>query len=92
VDPKIVAPRQPVVGALTCVDARQYRNVLLPNGDVTLCSMDFERRHVLGNLLYEGYSALFEKPVFREIVDRMNGADGFLLCRMCEFADPNDRT
>lgn len=92
VDPEIVAPRQPVVGALTCVDARQYRNVLLPNGDVTLCSMDFERRHVLGNLLYEGYSALFEKPVFREIVDRMNGADGFLLCRMCEFADPNDRT
>ncbi|RWN21018.1 MAG: hypothetical protein EOR88_08830, partial [Mesorhizobium sp.] len=71
---------------------QQYRNVLLPNGDVTLCSMDFERRHVLGNLLYEGYSALFEKPVFREIVDRMNGADGFLLCRMCEFADPNDRT
>ncbi|WP_367156986.1 hypothetical protein [Mesorhizobium sp.] len=54
--------------------------------------MDFERRHVLGNLLYEGYSDLFEKPVFREIADRMNGADGFLLCRMCEFADPNDRT
>ncbi|WP_244554973.1 radical SAM/SPASM domain-containing protein [Mesorhizobium prunaredense] len=92
VDPRIVAPRQPVVGALTCVDERQYRNVLLPNGDVTLCSMDFERRHVLGNLLCDGYSDLFGKPVFCEIVDRMNGADGFLLCRMCEFADPNDRT
>lgn len=92
VDPKIVEPRQPVVGALTCVDQRQYRNVLLPNGDVTLCSMDFERRHVLGNLLQIDYSDLFESQVFCEIVDRMNGAAGFLLCRMCEFADPNDRT
>ncbi|WP_081738885.1 radical SAM/SPASM domain-containing protein [Mesorhizobium ciceri] len=92
VDPKIVEPRQPVVGALTCVDQRQHRNVLLPNGDVTLCSMDFERRHVLGNLLRDEYAELFDGPVFCEIVDRMNGADGFLLCRMCEFADANDRT
>lgn len=92
VDPKIVEPRQPVVGALICVDERQYRNVLLPNGEVTLCSMDFERRHVLGNLLCDEYGDLFKSPVFCEIVDRMNGAAGFLLCRMCEFADPNDRT
>ncbi|MER8708486.1 SPASM domain-containing protein [Mesorhizobium sp. M1088] len=91
VDPTIVEPRQPVVGALACVDERQYRNVLLPNGDVTLCSMNFERRHVLGNLLCDEYADLFESPVFCEIVDRMNGADGFLLCRMCEYADPKDR-
>ncbi|TIP79007.1 MAG: radical SAM protein, partial [Mesorhizobium sp.] len=76
VDPKIVKPRQPVVGALICVDERQYRNVLLPNGEVTLCSMDFERRHVLGNLLCDEYGDLFKSPVFCEIVDRMNGADG----------------
>lgn len=86
VDPKVVEPRQPVVGALTCVDGRQYRNVLLPNGDVTLCCMDFEPRHVLGNLLRDGYEDLFEGPVFSEIIDRMNGTDGFLLCRMCEYA------
>ncbi|WP_027583755.1 SPASM domain-containing protein [Bradyrhizobium sp. Ai1a-2] len=88
VDPKMVEPRQSVVGALTCADERQYRNVLLPNGDVTLCCMDFERRHVLGNLLREKYEELFEGPIFCEIVDRMNGMEGFLLCRMCEFAEP----
>lgn len=86
VDPKIIEPRQPVIGPLTCVDGRKYRNVLLPNGDVTLCCMDFERRHVLGNLLRDEYEDLFEGPVFSEIVDRMNGTDGFLLCRMCEYA------
>ncbi|MGY4422034.1 SPASM domain-containing protein [Bradyrhizobium sp. I1.14.4] len=80
--------RQPLVGTLTCIGKRQYRNVLLPNGDVTLCCMDFERRHVLGNLLREEYEDLFEGPSFREIVNRMNGRDGFLLCRMCEFARP----
>ncbi|WP_018240540.1 radical SAM/SPASM domain-containing protein [Ensifer sp. BR816] len=88
VDPKIVETRPPVVGALTCAEARQYRNVLLPNGDVTLCCMDFERRHVLGNLLRDEYKDLFEGPVFREVVDCMNGMDGFLLCRICEFAEP----
>ncbi|MDK1389359.1 SPASM domain-containing protein [Sinorhizobium sp. 8-89] len=88
VDAEIVETRPPVVGALTCAEQRQYRNVLLPNGDVTLCCMDFERRHVLGNLLRDEYRELFEGPVFREIVDRMNGKDGFLLCRKCEFAEP----
>ncbi|MER8995703.1 hypothetical protein [Mesorhizobium sp. M0678] len=48
--------------------------------------MDFERRHVLGNLLRDKYEDLFEGSVFCEIVDRMNGTDGFLLCRMCEYA------
>ncbi|WP_244425819.1 radical SAM/SPASM domain-containing protein [Mesorhizobium amorphae] len=86
VDPNIVEPRQPVAGALTCVEERHHRNVLLPNGDVTLCCMDFERRHVLGNLLRDEYEDLFEGSVFCEIVDRMNGMDGFLLCRMCEYA------
>ncbi|ESY79527.1 hypothetical protein X740_16480 [Mesorhizobium sp. LNHC221B00] len=39
----------------------------------------------MGNLLRDAYEDLFEGQVFREIVDRMNGTDGFLLCRMCEF-------
>ncbi|WP_246732557.1 SPASM domain-containing protein [Bradyrhizobium yuanmingense] len=86
VNPEIVETRQPIAGALTCPDERQHRNVLLPNGDVTLCCMDFERRHVLGNLLRDSYTDLFEGPAFCEIAERMNGKDGFLVCRMCEFA------
>ncbi|MET4323571.1 radical SAM/SPASM domain-containing protein [Bradyrhizobium sp. RT5a] len=84
---KVVGARQPLVGALACPDERQYRNVLLPNGDVTFCCMDFERRHVLGNLLRDTYKDLFEGASFCEISDRMNGADGFLLCRSCQFAE-----
>ncbi|WP_445219733.1 hypothetical protein ACKWRH_06115 [Bradyrhizobium sp. Pa8] len=50
--------------------------------------MDFERRHVLGNLLRDRYKDLFEGSTFCEVVDRMNGKEGFLLCRICEFAQP----
>ncbi|MGV7213455.1 radical SAM protein [Bradyrhizobium sp. UFLA05-112] len=88
VDSKIVEARQPIVGALTCPDEREHRNLLLPNGDVTLCCMDFERRHILGNLLRDEYQDLFKGPTFCEVVDRMHGMDGFLLCRTCEFAQP----
>ncbi|WP_375785000.1 SPASM domain-containing protein [Bradyrhizobium sp. Pha-3] len=88
IDPNIIKPRRPVTGTLTCIGKQQYRNVLLPNGDVTLCCMDFERRHVLGNLLRDQYEDLFEGRMFSEIVNRMDGIEGFLLCRTCEFASP----
>ncbi|WP_036051237.1 SPASM domain-containing protein [Bradyrhizobium sp. Tv2a-2] len=91
VDRKLVESQQPLTGALTCTEARQYRNVLLPNGDVTLCCMDFERRHVLGNLLHDSYQDIFEGAIFSKIVDRMNGMSGFLLCRMCERAEPKQQ-
>uniref|UniRef100_A0A973VWZ8 Radical SAM protein n=2 Tax=Nitrobacteraceae TaxID=41294 RepID=A0A973VWZ8_9BRAD len=87
-DPSIIKPRRPLVGTLTCIGERQNRNVLLPNCDISLCGMDFERHHVLGNLLRDEYEDLFETPIFREIIDRMNGMDGFLLCRRCEYAKP----
>ncbi|WP_420971819.1 phosphonate C-P lyase system protein PhnG [Bradyrhizobium sp. B120] len=78
----------PIPGALACTEKREYRNVLLPNGDVTLCCMDFERRHVLGNLLHDEYEDLIKGPGFRQVADRMNGASGSLLCRMCERVTP----
>ncbi|WP_342724006.1 SPASM domain-containing protein [Bradyrhizobium sp. B097] len=88
IDPSIIKPREPIIGTLTCTGERQFRNVLLPNGDITLCYMDFERRHILGNLLRVEYEDLFEGPIFHEIANRMHGTDGFLLCRTCEFAKP----
>ncbi|WP_245318540.1 radical SAM/SPASM domain-containing protein [Bradyrhizobium sp. DOA1] len=87
VHPDIAEAGQPIAGAVTCADERYHRNLLLPNGDVTLCCMDFERRHVLGNLLRDEYQDLFEGPTFCEIAERMAGKkEGFLLCRMCESA------
>ena len=87
VDASIVPPRERVEGPLVCIEGREYRNVLLPNGDVTLCCMDYERRHVLGNLLTDDYRALHTGEVFEAILRRLDGAEGFLLCRTCEYAE-----
>jgi len=88
VDGSIV--RRPAVklGALRCTQERLFRNVLLPNGDVTLCCADYGRAHVLGNLLTGSYAELFTGEAFRAVVARMAGAPGALLCRSCEWAAP----
>lgn len=50
-----------------------YHNVLLPNGDVSLCCQDYSLEHILGNLYTQSYDEILPNP----------GAC-FDLCRYCE--------
>jgi len=72
-----------------CGDSAAYdRNVLLPNGDVLLCCMDYGLSAVLGNLLEQSYESLAQSPTLQRIV-RANGCDGFdetTICKSCERA------
>ena len=43
------------------------RNILLPNGDVLLCCMDYGMEYVLGNLLTDDYQSLFRSPVMLNV-------------------------
>ena len=64
-------------------------NVMLPNGDVLLCCMDYARRHVLGNLLRQDYAALFAGAEMGRVRVRAMGAvgdDAELICRKCHNA------
>jgi Iron-sulfur cluster-binding domain len=88
VSSEIVPVRAKLEGPIVCTEARQYRNVLLPNGDVTLCCMDYGRAHVLGNLTRMSYEQLFSAPTFQLLTRRMAGEDGELICRRCELAAP----
>jgi hypothetical protein len=46
---------------VTCSFTPFYdQNVLLPNGDVVLCCMDYSIKHKLGNLLVDDYYDLFK--------------------------------
>ena len=38
------------------------QHVLLPNGDVVLCCMDYNTKHILGNLITDSYQDLFTSP------------------------------
>lgn len=61
---------------MTCgCPEKMYHNVMLPNGDVSLCCMDYGLEHILGNLLEQSYE---------EIIPENNAC--FNLCRFCENA------
>jgi sulfatase maturation enzyme AslB (radical SAM superfamily) len=70
-------------GEIGCIREHKY-NVLLPNGDVLLCSTDWEMKHVIGNLYETDYQSLFKSKTFLEVVAGMNDEDFDILCRYCE--------
>jgi sulfatase maturation enzyme AslB (radical SAM superfamily) len=75
-------PRQK--GKIGCRRNLRY-NILLPNGDVVLCSTDWELKHILGNLNSMAYNSLYTNVNFRNIVDGLNDDSADILCRSCEL-------
>ena len=59
------------------------KNVLLPNGDVVLCCMDYKMEWVLGNLLRQNYDSLYNTKITNQLVfNCLNDCDDFI-CRKC---------
>ncbi|NVN99740.1 MAG: SPASM domain-containing protein [Geobacteraceae bacterium] len=69
-------------GAIRCSNSARY-NILLPNGDVTLCCMDYGLRHILGNLLLSGYDELFSGQEFKKVCLGFSDPSLRTLCRSC---------
>lgn len=59
-------------------------NVLLPNGDVVLCSSDYSLRHILGNLLTSDYNSLFTSKEFLAVKNGLRDSSQEILCRYCD--------
>ena len=60
------------------------KNVLLPDGTVLMCCMDYGMKYPLGNLLQESYEDISEgnvKMQYRRLL--MEESDGDILCRTC---------
>lgn len=58
--------------------------VLLPNGDVTLCCMDYGLQHVLGNLLESSFESVFWGPEMQRVLQGREDESRDILCRTCE--------
>lgn len=69
-------------GAMQCGNNARY-NILLPNGDVILCCMDYGLKNVLGNLLSMDYGELFRGEAFRKISAGFKDPSLKTLCRSC---------
>lgn len=74
-----------LVGELE-VCSRIYQNVLLPSGDVALCCMDWDLKHMIGNLLESSYESLFESAEFKTVMRGYRDDRIDILCRGCEIA------
>jgi hypothetical protein len=59
-------------------------NVLLPDGRVVLCCMDFGMKYVLGNLLKQDYESLFTGKVADKVRAGLRG-EKQVLCHKCEY-------
>ena len=56
--------------------------VLLPDGTVVLCCMDFGMEHVIGNLLENTYGEIIDGQPYKNLRKEMlYGGD--ILCRKC---------
>lgn len=58
--------------------------VLLPNGDITLCCMDYGLQHVLGNLLESSFESVFWGPEMQRVLRGREDESRNILCRTCE--------
>jgi Iron-sulfur cluster-binding domain len=72
---------------VSCADTPFYdQNVVLPNGDVLLCCMDYGMKHVIGNLLRQDYYDLFAGLEMNRL-RRINMTPGFSDCSICKSCD-----
>lgn len=76
-------------GALSCTLCGQdlNHNVLLPDGTLLLCCMDYGMKHVLGNLKTETYEEIMRGEKIAKIREGLMGnTDIEILCRSCSNA------
>ena len=72
-----------------CTRSKDYHaNILLPNGDVMLCCMDYGLKHRLGNLLKQSYDEIRNATELNRLKE-LNNQLGFsqeTLCKSCNDA------
>jgi hypothetical protein len=59
---------------------------LLPNGNVSLCCMDYGLKHIIGNLLTDTWKSLFKSKAYQYIEQGLDDDILDILCRTCQEA------
>lgn len=88
-DEELYAKRN-LKGKLSCSLCGQAlnHNILLPDGTLLLCCMDYGMKHILGNLMEQTYEEIMNGNVLNKIRRGMQGDESVdLLCRNCSSAN-----
>lgn len=72
-------------GILAC-DRKLKSNVLMPNGDVSICCQDFGLDHIIGSLAANSYEELFSSKEYIKIKNGLLSPESSVICRKCEYA------
>lgn len=72
-------------GPILCMNCSDHldQNVVLPNGDVLLCCMDYGMEHVVGNLLATDYATLLKSEALRRLRRALRDDSIASICRRC---------
>ncbi|MBN1841171.1 MAG: SPASM domain-containing protein [Deltaproteobacteria bacterium] len=73
------------IRCVSCTDDLNH-NVLLPNGDVALCCMDYGLQHIVGNLVSEKYLSIFNGVEYLKVKRGLIDDSLDILCRYCSNA------
>lgn len=76
-------------GKLSCgnLGRDMNSNILLSDGSVVLCCMDFGLKHVLGNIYEHSFEEIMNGTEMQRVKDGMNGDETIdILCRKCSYA------
>lgn len=71
---------------IKCSKNKINQNVLLPNGDVYLCCMDWSLHHKLGNLITDSYDDVVNSKEYKFIIESLGNSNSNTLCWRCEHA------
>lgn len=72
-------------GSVACVMNLEVP-VMLPNGDLVMCSQDFGAEYVIGNLIDDSLEDIFQGPRIDQILAAMADDGQEIMCRYCHFA------
>lgn len=88
-----VKPHNYITGNIECDVIRREggtllnHNVLLPNGDIQMCCMDYGLEHKFGNLLTDSYEDIFKSDGYKYVQNGLKeDAPYDILCRTCKEA------
>lgn len=87
-DPRLLK-KEGLSGPLSCslCGPKLDHNILLPDGTLLLCCMDYGMKHVLGNLLENSYEEILNGNEAARVKRAMLGGED-ALCRHCSYAHP----
>jgi radical SAM protein with 4Fe4S-binding SPASM domain len=73
-------------GSIYCTRGFYRKQMIAPDGDVVLCCMDVEKRHILGNIYEMNYNDIYKSEEYKKVIKGFNDETLNTICRKCVYS------